>query len=95
MSLSGGESWQSRTTLGSVQFRVIGTKGIRRISNRDALVSGGQCSWQDVSIAIAGEAEIVEELIDEEAPVTFPWWWLLALLLSVAIVILWKKRRSK
>ena len=55
VSLSGGESWQSRTTVGSVQFRVLGTKGISRISNRDALVSGGQCSWQDVSIAIAGD----------------------------------------
>ena len=95
VSLSGGEEWQSRTTLGSLQFRVIGSRGISRISNRDALASGCQCTWQDVSVAITGEAEIVEETFDEKAAVPFPWWWLLALLLPVAIVLLRKQRRDR
>lgn len=95
VSLSGGEEWQSRTTVGSVQFRVIGSKGISRITNQDALVSGGQCSWQDVSIAIAGEAEIVEESTEEGITTTFSWWWLLALLVPVVAIGKRKARKKE
>lgn len=95
VSLSGGEEWQSRTTVGSVQFRVIGSKGISRITNQDALVSGGQCSWQDVSVAIAGEAEIVEESTEEKITTTFSWWWLLALLVPVVAIGKRKARKKE
>lgn len=64
VSLQGGEVWQPYTSVGSVQFRVIGTRGISRLTNMDAMVSGSSSgenrsvTWQDVSIAIVGDCTV-------------------------------------
>lgn len=64
VSLQGGESWQPYVTVGSVQFRVVGTKGISRLANMDSMVSGPpggekrSVTHQDVSIVIAGDCVV-------------------------------------
>ncbi len=51
LSMSGGTKWEAETLIGTVQFKVIGTSGVTKITNEDFLVSlpDGSGSYQCVS----------------------------------------------
>ncbi len=51
LSMSGGTKWEAETLVGTVQFKVIGTSGVTKITNQDFLVSlpDGSGSYRCVS----------------------------------------------
>ena len=59
LSMSGGNTWNSETLVGSFQLRVIGTSGVTKITNEDFLVSlsdgsgGYPCKGEDVTIILS------------------------------------------
>lgn len=81
LSLSGGKNWNSSTTVGSFQLRVIGEHGSSRIQSTDYLVSTAdgsdhfQAAARDVTVIVTGDCEIrfVTNGAGELAPVTVPY----------------------
>lgn len=67
VSLSGGESWNAKTLIGSFQLEVIGESGVTRITNQDYLVStsDGRDSYaaacQDVTIILTTDCIVAFE----------------------------------
>jgi len=81
LSLSGGKSWNSSTTVGSFQLRVIGENGSSRIENTDYLVSTAdgsdsfRAAARDVTVVVTGDCVVsfVTNGAGELAPVTVPY----------------------
>lgn len=88
VSLTGGESWDAKRVIGSLQLKVIATSGVTRITNQDYLVStadgvdsyGATC--QDVTVILTtdctvkfesnGGTEVPSQNISYGEPVTRP-----------------------
>ena len=66
LSMSGGSIWDSETLIGSFQLRVIGDKGVTKITNQDYLVS-----LQDGSGHYISEANEVTIILSTECNVRF------------------------
>ncbi len=64
LSMSGGNTWESDALIGTVQFRVIGTGGVTKITNEDALVSlpdgsgSYACSTNEVTLILSTECTV-------------------------------------
>lgn len=64
LSMSGGEKWNADTLIGSVQFKVIGTSGVTKITSEDYLVSvkdGSDsyiCDANEVTVVISTECTV-------------------------------------
>ncbi len=64
VSFSGGQSWQSRSLIGSFQLKVIGTSGVTKITNEDYLVSlkdgsgSYPCEANDLTIILSTECSV-------------------------------------
>ena len=64
LSMSGGENWNADTLIGSVQFKVIGTSGVTKITNEDYLVSvkdgsdSYRCDANEVTVVISTECTV-------------------------------------
>lgn len=66
LSMSGGETWEADTLIGSAQFLVTGESGVTKLESRDYLVS-----LQDGNGSYACEANEVTLIISTECTVTF------------------------
>lgn len=66
LSMSGGAQWESEMLIGSIQFRVIGTSGVTRITNQDYLVS-----YQDGTGFYESIANDVVVILSTDCLVTF------------------------
>ena len=67
VSMSGGEKWDARRLVGSIQLEVVGQTGVSKITNQDYLVStaNGQDHYetacQDVTIIISTDCTVTFE----------------------------------
>lgn len=67
VSLSGGESWESKRLIGSFQLEVIGQSGVTKITNQDYLVSTADgkdiyaATCQDVTIILTTDCTVTFE----------------------------------
>lgn len=64
VSMSGGEKWEARRLVGSIQLEVIGQTGVSKITNQDYLVSTAdgqdhyEATCQDVTIIISTDCTV-------------------------------------
>ena len=64
LSFSGGAQWKATSTIGSVQFKVIGESGATKITNQDFLVSlpdgsgSYSCTASDLTLIITNECTV-------------------------------------
>lgn len=66
LSFNGGETWQYKTRVGSVQFKVIGTSGVTNITNEDFRVS-----LPDGSDSYKCDANVLKLILSTECTIKF------------------------
>ena len=70
LSFSGGAQWKATSTIGIVQFKVIGTSGATKITNQDFLVSlpdgsgGYSCTASNLTLIVTNDCTVSFESND-------------------------------